>query len=476
MYQGRVGKLSVASKDLKYTVTFLKTNGETTAGHTRIRGSLLVDQLVPGYELILTAEEKESIEKEAGHKKRRSESNKSESLKLVGKVVRFTSGIFIDKLGVVNSVSSSGLCNTSLCYSTDDKRTAHPYARPNTLVAIDDDIVLTDEQRESLDIYTALKEKQQLIKKQKQLKKVTPKSDRRRKRDNNDGNDNNDNNGEDDDDENTRSKTKNDKLIKKEYPLTGKYVRIQSGSFSGKLGRAVNHTVGNIYCVCVLNEVDERKGRQTSVTASRLEEIDISLLNEVELFSIEDDKLNIIKREDKRLQSIQRNQKEKDRVKQAKALSAARDDDSDTQSRTSSKLPEIPSNALDSYVRVQTGRYAGCLARVTTFVGRYRCTVKILEFEGSSKNRGTTVTTTNFCPADLTSLSEEDSIKYLYDLKLKQEASLNAPYPGARPAKRVFTVDLTGQYVRLYTGLYGGKIARVTHCAVGTSPCYVKVN
>ena len=481
VHRGKVGKLSVLSKDEKYTVTFLKLNGEKTASHTRIRGLLLIDQLIPGYDLNLTAEEIECIERDSGHKKLRAESNRSESLKLVGKVVRFISGMFMGKLGVVNSVSMTGLCNTSLCFATDTKRTAHPYARPHTLEAVEDDTVLTEEQKESLDAYRSIKEKQQLSKEQKQLQKVSPKRNGRRKRDSNSDN-NDDNNNDDNDydennnDENSPKKIKVDKVIKKEYPLTGKYVRIQSGSFAGKLGRAVNHTVGNIYCVCVLNEADEkRRGRQTSVTASRLEEIDVTACNEAELLSIEDDKLNIIKREEKRMLFIQRNQQEKDRAKQARVLSAARDDDSDTQSRTSSKLPEIPSNAVDSYVRVQTGRYTGYLARVTTFVGRYRCTVRILEFEGSSKCRGTTVTTTNFCPADLTSLSEEDNDKYLYDLKTKQEASLDLPYPGAKPTKRVFKEDLTGRYIRLHSGLYGGKIARVTHCTVGTSPCYVKV-
>ena len=478
MYQGRVGKLSILSKDLKYTVTFLKMNGETTAGHTRVRESLLADQLVPGYDLKFTPEEREFIDKEAGNKVRRTESNRSESLKLVGKIVRYKSGMFQDKLGVVNSVSSLGLCNTSLCYATDDKRSAHPYARPHTLEAVDENTVLTEEQKESLAIYTSNKEKLQHNREQKQLKRDTPRkgTPRKNKKRNQDNNDDNDNDNDVDDDNNDeefgRNKPKVDKLLKKEYPLTGKYVRIQSGSFAGKLGRAVNHTVGNIYCVCVLNEVDERKGRQTSVTASRLEEIDVSACNQTELDSIEDDKQNLFKREEKRLLYIQKIQQEKEK---AKAKQASRDDDSDTQSRTSTKLPEIPSNAVDSYVRVQTGRYEGFLARVTTFVGRYRCTVKILELEGSSKCRGTTVTTTNFCPADLTSLSEEDNIKYQYDLKTREAASLNAPYPGAKPAKQVFTVDLTGQYVRLYNGLYGGKVARVTHCVVGTSPCYVKV-
>jgi transcription antitermination factor NusG len=484
MYQGRVGKLSILSKDKKYTVTFLKMNGETTAGHIRVRESLLADQLVPGYNLKFTPEEKEFIDKEAGNKVRRTESNRSESLKLVGKIVRFKSGMFQDKLGVVNSVSSLGLCNTSLCHATDDKRSAYPYARPHTLEAVDENTVLTEEQKESLSIYTANKEKLQHNREQKQLKRDTPRkgTPRKNKKRNQDNKCDNDNDNDVDDDNNDeefgRNKPKIDKLIKKEYPLTGKYVRIQSGSFAGKLGRAVNHTVGNIYCVCVLNEVNERKGRQTSVTASRLEEIDVSACNQAELDSIEDDKQNLIKREEKRLLYTQQIQQEKERAKakQARALSATRDDDSDTQSRTSTKLPEIPSNAVDSYVRVQTGRYEGFLARVTNFVGRYRCTVKILELEGSSKSRGTTVTTTNFCPADLTSLSEEDNIKYLYDLKTREAASLNAPYPGSKPAKQVFTVDLTGQYVRLYNGLYGGKVARVTYCVVGTSPCYVKVH
>ena len=41
--------------------------------------------------------------------------------------------------------------------------------------------------------------------------------------------------------------------------------------------------------------------------------------------------------------------------------------------------------------------------------------------------------------------------------------------------KSVFEVDLSGQYVRLMTGKYAGKIARVSTCPIGLSPCNVKV-
>ena len=64
--------------------------------------------------------------------------------------------------------------------------------------------------------------------------------------------------------------------------LTGKYVRLGSGAYVGKLGRAVTRTVGNIYSISVLNIPGEKQGRHTSVTSSKLE-----LINEFDLNDLE---------------------------------------------------------------------------------------------------------------------------------------------------------------------------------------------
>ena len=282
------------------------------------------------------------------------------------------------------------------------------------------------------------------------------------------------------------------KIKKKvEDSLAGKYVRIGSGAYVGKLGRAVSRTVGNIYSISVLNVPDEKLGRHTSVTASKLQLIDENenMCTEEEMKAIQNDKdllqSRILRKEHSSQQQLQNILDEKDRKAAKQALMNSNSENSNENENGSDNDEDdneshglIPKTALDEYVRVSTGRYEGLLARVTSLVGKYRCSVKVVEEIGVHAYRGTTITSTNYHPIIIENCTDEEKVLIENDKQIRLNGGHFSSSSGVKEKlpKTVFDVDLTGKYVRLMTGKYAGKIARVSTCPVGFSPCNVKVS
>ena len=320
---------------------------------------------------------------------------------------------------------------------------------------------------------------------------------------------------------NKDKKEKLEKLEKMEDFLTGKYVRLGSGAYVGKLGRAVTRTVGNIYSISVLNIPGEKQGRHTSVTSSKLELINEFDLNDLEKSYIKMDKEILLnrakKRESSQLQVMQQiiNEKEKkaklslsnQKMKTVKDENGNDceinniDNDNENENENCNdenvndengndenenendengnlRIPIIDSHksVLDMYIRIRTGRYEGHLARVTGLIGKFRCSVKIVEELNVYVYRGTTVTSANFHPIDLDECDENEKAMIENDKNIRNSGgSYSSSNLKEKIPKVVFDVDLSGQYVRLLTGKYSGKIARVSTCQIGTSPCNVKV-
>ena len=313
-----------------------------------------------------------------------------------------------------------------------------------------------------------------------------------------------------------KDKEKKKKSEKVEDTLAGKYVRIGSGAYVGKLGRAVTHTVGNIYSISVLNIPNEKQGRHTSVTASKLELINQASLNEEESLHVRMDKELLEKRMKKKLQLLKEiiidneneNNKGKGRGKgkekkvrlpkfvkdengneilnelyneEIDGDDNVNDDDDDDENNVNVNnnkiaIIDLHKSALDMYIRIKTGRYEGFIARVTGLIGKFRCSVKIVEELNVYTYRGTTVTSSNFHPIDLNECNENEIAMINNDKNIRDSGgSFSSSSLKEKTPKAVFDVDLSGQYVRLLTGKYSGKIARVSTCQIGTSPCNVKV-
>jgi hypothetical protein len=478
---GKLGNLSTASSKGKgkYTVSTVRIGGEKAIRQTTTSLKLIADQLVDGYDLELSSEEKKGIEDEEERKWRRSLGSKGrygvQSLfevhaadlqQLIGKYVHFIGGINKARMGYVSSISVAGQCNVLLLQPENEPR-VHKTSSPYHLQEIVDFETLDGDEMALVDVHRSQKDKRLASSAEKKALKEARVKGKRASHGTED---------REDEDLEDETATKSPKFLRKEASLVDKYVRIGSGAFTGRVGRAVSNTVGNIYSICVLDLSDEIAGKHTSVTASKLPIIKEEDCTEVELDAIRNDEILLKKRQEKRMRRAMRENK---RAKRARGSgpSAGHESASDDDNQVPHcNLLEVPKDAIDKYIRIQTGQYTGLLARVSTIVKRYKCSVRILEAPGCSAFKGTTVTGANLVFADMETLSDAEKDMLEHDLKMREAAGIN-PSSGARKKapKRVFEVDIEGQYVRLMNGLYGGKIGRVTKCPVGSSPCTVKV-
>lgn len=430
----------------------------------------------------LTPEEAKSIEEDDDARRRKSlhalggygahgvksEEDNTDLQKLLSKYVRFLHGVNKGRLGFVSSISIAGVCNVLLLQPKDMPR-AHTCARSHRLDEVADFNTLADEEKGFIQAHKDHREKKVASA---TVTKISREA-RMKERGISDGID-------DDEEKDTNEETeiKSPKITRKETSLVGNYVRVGSGAFTGRLGRAVSNTIGNIYSISILDLPSEKTGLHTSVTASRLTDIKEGDCTDLELSAIENDKALLKKRLEKKNLLMQRYTMEKKLPKNSTDRTLNREgpvSDSDDQAPKCS-LHEVPKDAMDKYLRLKTGQYTGLLARVTSLVGKHRCSVKILEEPGCSTFKGTTVTGANFVLADIESLGDAEKAIYENDLKIREAGGPNSSSGGREKVpKMVFTVNITGQYIRLLSGLYGGKIGRITHCPVGSTPCNVKV-
>jgi hypothetical protein len=437
---------------------------------------------VDGYDLKLSSDERKSVEDDEETKRRRSlgskggcgvrglsEEHAADIQKLIGKYVHFINGVNKARLGYVSSISVAGKCNVLLLQPRDVPR-VHACSMPYHLQEVIDFDTLDEDETELVDVHKSHKDKRLATSTEKKVQKEARIKGRRVSDDT-----------EDHDDEELDEETtmKSSKIVKKDTSLCGKYVRIGSGESTGRVGRAVSNTVGNIFSVCVLDLTGVKIGKHTSVTASKLPEIKEEDCTEVEVSAIRNDEILVKKLLEKKNLRMQRSLREKKSPKGPRwtGSNAGHEGGSDNDNQIAqSNLLELPKDAMDKYIRIQTGQYKGLLARVTSIVKRYKCSVKILEAPGCSAFKGTTVTGTNFLLADIETLSDAEKGIYEHDLKMREAAGPNSSSGVREKApKRVFEVDITGQYIRLMSGMYGGKMARITQCPVGSTPCNVKV-
>ena len=454
--------------------------------YTTLSKGAILDQLVDGYDLHLTEEEKIAMDRDGIEKSMRCEVIKTgsantlaDSGQLHGRCVRLQNGIHAGKLGVVRSINGSNICNILLMAKPDDPK-VYISARDRRLIIVEE--VQSD--KGEINMLSEVEFRQVAAHKIEQIAKVSRSQQLKAARGHGHvfgqrcsapplssiqayGDEEDEADSEEEESEERPSK------IPRKDCLVGKYVRLWSGTFYGKLGRVGAATVGNIFSIKVLDYPGEKTGRHTSLTASKLVEVTDEDCSETELISIQEDKAYL-------QQKAEKSEEISLRKKAAKATplkSGTRNgefDDGNGDGTNVSKIFEITKDTLDAYVRVQTGQYTGMLARVTSIVDKYRCSVKILDQPDSSSTRGTTITSGNLMLADLTALSGQDALIYEHDLQVRAGGGSGAGARDKAP-KRVFEVDISGQYVRLMTGIYGGMIARVTHCPVGCSPCNVKV-
>jgi hypothetical protein len=442
----------------------------------------IADQLVDGFDLKLSSDERRSIEKEEETKRRRSlgskggygvrglsEEHAADIKKLIGKYVHIIHGVNKARLGYVSSTSAAGKCNVLLLQAKDVPR-VQVCSWPYHLQEVIDFDTLDEDETELVDVDRSHKDKRLATSTEKKAQKEARIKGRRVSDDT-----------EDHEDEELDEETakKSSKILKKNTPLCGKYVRILSGDCTGRVGRAVSNTKGNIFSVCVLDLTDEKIGKHTSVTASKLPLIKEEDCTEVEVRAIRNDEILVKKRLEVKNLRMQKSLREKKSPKNPRRTdsSAGHEGGSDNDNQVAQcNLLELPRDAMDKYIRIQTGQYTGLLARVTSIVKKYKCSVKILEAPGCSAFKGTTVTGANFLLADIETLNDAEKGIYEHDVKIREAAGPNSSSGGREKApKRVFEVDITGQYIRLMSGMYGGKLARISTCPVGSTQCNVKV-
>ena len=471
-YKGRIARLSVSVHNNKYSLSILKMNNEVTNPQTTLLSTYVTDDTTMN--LNLSEDEKKMMNADEESKKKRSKSS---------------------GLGISNRYNKhKNKMNEEDNNNDDDDDDDDNHSNND-----DNDINKNENENDGVDnlnpISTSPSSPSPFHLKSSKIKDKQKKKDKKEK----------------------IEKLEKDKV---EDVLTGKYVRLGSGAYVGKLGRAVTRTVGNIYSISVLNVPGEKQGRHTSVTASKLE-----LINEFELIDLEKSYIELDKeillnrmkkRESSQLQVLQQiinekekkvklthsNQKMKMKMKIIKdengndcennEIDNENENENDGENENeienenenendddgNGRIPIIDSHktALDMYIRIRTGRYEGHIARVTGLIGKFRCSVKIVEQLNVYTYRGTTVTSVNFYPIDLDECDENEKAMIENDKNIRNSGgSYSSSNLKEKIPKVVFDVDLSGQYVRLLTGKYSGKIARVSTCQIGTSPCNVKV-
>ena len=478
-YKGRIARLSVSVHNNKYSLSILKMNNEVTNPQTTLLSTYVTDDTTMN--LYLNEDENKMINADEESKKKRS---KSSGLGISNRYNKHK-----------NKMNEEDNNNN---HDDDDDDDNHSNNDNDTNINENDDVDYFNPISTSTSSSPS-----SLHSKSSKIKDKQKKKDKKEK----------------------IEKLEKDKV---EDVLTGKYVRLGSGAYVGKLGRAVTRTVGNIYSISVLNVPGEKQGRHTSVTASKLELINEFELDDVEKSYIKLDKEILYnrmkKRESSQLQVLQQivnekekkaklthsNQKMKMKMKIIKDENGndcesneidneiENDNENDIENENENEnendienenenendddgngrisIIDSHKTALDMYIRIRTGRYEGHIARVTGLIGKFRCSVKIVEQLNVYTYRGTTVTSVNFYPIDLDECDENEKAMIENDKNIRNSGgSYSSSNLKEKIPKVVFDVDLSGQYVRLLTGKYSGKIARVSTCQIGTSPCNVKV-